>query len=145
MQSTRAPEQTTEPSNPARGGPERRDRLDHPGQRRRTPFLRLHLASLVTLLVIVVFTVGLFLVTASLHNSNENRLLRQRAREAGVTVTAAVSSLQTPLSSAAEVAEATNGAANRLRNVAASVVGPGRSFVSLALRRLDDARHTVAV
>jgi serine phosphatase RsbU (regulator of sigma subunit) len=142
MQSrTRDPEHATEVARPAPEPPESHDARTPA----RTPLVRLHLASLVTLLVIVAVTVGLFLVTASLHDSNENRLLRQRAREAGVTVTAAVSSLQTPLSSAAQVAEATRGDANRFRNVAASVVGTGRTFVSLSLWRLDQPTHPIAV
>ncbi|HEY7136208.1 MAG TPA: PP2C family protein-serine/threonine phosphatase [Acidimicrobiia bacterium] len=142
MQSrTRDPESRTEATQAAPARPDRAEARP----RKRTPFPRLHLASLVTLLVIVAFTIGLFLVTASLHNSNENRLLKQRAREAGVTVTAAVSGLQTPLSSAAQVAQATNGNVDQFRRVAASVVGTGRSFVSLALWRMDDPTGPIAV
>jgi hypothetical protein len=57
----------------------------------------------------VLITVGLSFGAYSLHDSNENRLLKQRVREAGVVLGASIPALQTPLASAAVLAESTGG------------------------------------
>ena len=50
-----------------------------------------------------------------LYRHNESRLLGLRARELGLVLTATVPTIQTPLASAAELADATNGNARRFR------------------------------
>jgi serine phosphatase RsbU (regulator of sigma subunit) len=70
---------------------------------------------------------------ASLHDSNENRLLRQRVREVATVVTAAIPSLQTPLASAAVLAEATNGNPEQFRRLMAPIVAARTPFISVSL------------
>ena len=53
-------------------------------------------------------TATLALTARSLHDDNENRLLHQRVDEAAAVLSAAIPNLQTPLSSGAVLAEATN-------------------------------------
>jgi serine phosphatase RsbU (regulator of sigma subunit) len=57
----------------------------------------------------LVVTATLAWTTWELHQSNEDRLLRQRVREAASVITTALPSIQTPLASAAELADATDG------------------------------------
>jgi hypothetical protein len=83
------------PGSPGRG-PRRRGRS--------TPF-NVAIVAIVGLLITAALSLGAF----AIHNSNEDRLLKQRVREVGLVVTAAVPSTQTPLASAAVLAESTNG------------------------------------
>ena len=96
---------------------------------------------------VVAFLLGL-LVTAAfavslreLYDRNENHLLLLRAREVGSVLTAAVPSIQTPLASAAELADATGGNAQKFRVFMAPYVGPGRQFASASLWRLGTSTH----
>ena len=92
-----------------------------------------HLAATAVVLVGFVVTAALAVGTESLHNSNETRLLRQRVREAGAVVTAAVPSLQTPLASAAVLAEATNANQASLRRLLTPLAAKGGPFASLSV------------
>lgn len=78
-------------------------------------------------------TAAFALISLALYDQNENHLLHLRAREVGSVLTAVVPSLQTPLASAAELADATGGSAQRFRALMAPYVGPGRQFVSVSL------------
>jgi serine phosphatase RsbU (regulator of sigma subunit) len=82
-----------------------------------------------------------FAITAhGIYDHNENRLLRLRAREVSSVLTASLPSLQTPLASAAEVADATAGNVQKLRAFLAPYVGPGRQFASVSLWRVGTRR-----
>lgn len=87
-------------------------------------------------------TAALALTSLALYDQSENRLLRLRAREVGSVLQAVVPSLQTPLASAAELADATGGNARQFRAFMAPYVGPGRQFVSASLWRLGTAHPT---
>ena len=63
----------------------------------------------------LVITAALSVTTSVLYNHNEHRLLRLRARELSLVLTAVVPSIQTPLASAAELANATNGNPQKFR------------------------------
>ncbi len=90
------------------------------------------MASLAFLLGLAV--TGVFAVTSRvLYDHNEDHLLRLRAREVGSVLTAVVPSIQTPLASAAELADATAGNAQKFRVFMAPYVGPGRQFASASL------------
>src|SRR5207302_5254 len=54
-------------------------------------------------------TAGFALASLRLYDRNESRLLRLRAREVSSVLVAVVPSIQTPLASAAELADATGG------------------------------------
>lgn len=94
----------------------------------------------------VAFLLGLavtaaFAVTSLvLYDQNEDHLLRLRAREVGSVLTAVVPSIETPLASASELADATAGNAQKFRIFMAPYVGPGRQFASASLWRLGLSR-----
>jgi serine phosphatase RsbU (regulator of sigma subunit) len=90
-------------------------------------------AATLALLVGLAVTATLSLTSLWLYDRNENRLLDLRARELGLVLTAAVPSIQTPLASAAELADATGGDPQRFRAFMSSYVGPGRQFTSASL------------
>jgi serine phosphatase RsbU (regulator of sigma subunit) len=89
-----------------------------------------------TLLVGLIVTGALALVSRSQYNDNEQRLLSLRVRDAGALVTAAVPGIETPLASAAELADATNGDTQKFKQLTSREVGTtGQQFVSLSLWR----------
>src|SRR5579862_6330061 len=63
----------------------------------------------IALLLGLAVTAAFALISSALYNQNEDRLLRLRAHEVGSVLTAAVPTLQTPLASGAELADATGG------------------------------------
>jgi Stage II sporulation protein E (SpoIIE) len=77
-------------------------------------------------------------VSASTYTNNENRLLGLRVRDAGALITTALASVQTPLASAAALADATDGDVAKFKSFIAPSVGPQgqRTFVSVSLWRL---------
>ena len=93
-------------------------------------------ASVVALLLGLAVTAAFALTSLALYHQSEERLLRLRAHEVGSVLTAVVPSLQTPLASAAELADATGGSAQKFRSFIAPYVGPSRQFVSASLWRL---------
>jgi serine phosphatase RsbU (regulator of sigma subunit)/type II secretory pathway pseudopilin PulG len=91
------------------------------------------------LVVGAVVTIALVLVTRAVHEDNEDRLLQQRAREAGSVLTAALPGIQTPLASAAEVVDVTDGTdQDAFRRLMSPLVDAGNPYVSASLWRLDD-------
>ncbi len=92
-----------------------------------------HVSVLVVLVVGVLITAVLSLGARSVHNSNENRLLRQRVREVATVVAAAIPTVQTPLASAAVLAEATNGNLAAFRRLMVPIVAAGQPFISASL------------
>jgi serine phosphatase RsbU (regulator of sigma subunit) len=92
------------------------------------------------LVVGLVVTAAFSLTSLALYNRNENRLLSLRVRELGLVLSAAVTSIQTPLASAAELADATDGNRQKFRAFMAPYVGPGRQFASASLWPLTGAR-----
>jgi serine phosphatase RsbU (regulator of sigma subunit) len=87
-------------------------------------------AALVTGLIV---TGALALTSAAVYNRNEQRLLNLRVRELSLVLAATAPSIQTPLASAAELANATGGDAQKFRAFMAPYVGPGRQFTSVSL------------
>ena len=85
----------------------------------------------------VLITAGLSLGAYSLHNSNEDRLLGQRAREVGVVLATAIPTIQTPLASAAVLAESTDAKPAAFRKFVAPLLQPQGSqppqFTSVSL------------
>jgi hypothetical protein len=105
-----------------------------------------HRASIVVFAVGVAVTAVLAFTAATLHDSNENRLLHQRVSEAAAVLSAAIPNLQTPLSSGAVLAEATQ--ANR--GALTSLMKPlttGGPFVSVSVwpTHASDPRPLVVV
>jgi Stage II sporulation protein E (SpoIIE) len=74
-------------------------------------------------------------ISASTYSSNEKRLLDLRVRDAGALIAEALPSIQTPLASAAALADATDGDVAKFKKF----IGPsvaGKRFVSVSLWRL---------
>jgi serine phosphatase RsbU (regulator of sigma subunit) len=97
------------------------------------------LAAAVLVAVLVVAS-ALAWTSRSLYDHNETRLLNARVRELGLVVAGAVPSIQTPLASAAALADATSGDPQKFRRFMAPYVGPGRQFTSVSLWPLDTGR-----
>jgi serine phosphatase RsbU (regulator of sigma subunit) len=94
---------------------------------------------LAVLIVVLAVAGALAGVSESVFTHNENRLLKLRVKEAGSVLTAGLIDTQTPLASAAELADATNGNVQRFQRLVAPYVAPGltQTFVSVSLWRLD--------
>jgi serine phosphatase RsbU (regulator of sigma subunit) len=88
----------------------------------------------------LVVTAGLALLSLGLYDRNESRLLGLRVRELGLVLTTVVPSIQTPLASAAELADTTDGSPEKFRAFMTPYVGPGRAFASASLWRLGGAQ-----
>ncbi len=114
------------------GASEPRDRARH-GPR----------APLAVLMIGVLVTGLLTWLSSGLYSSNEKRLVELRGRELGAVLAEALPSTQTPLASAAALADATNGDPQKFRRFVASYVGPPprHQFVSVSLWRLRSAQR----
>jgi serine phosphatase RsbU (regulator of sigma subunit) len=90
------------------------------------------------LVVGLVVTGVLVWVSASTYTNNENRLLKLRVDDAGALIAEALPSVQTPLASAAALADATDGDVGKFKSFIGPSVGPqGRAqYVSVSLWRL---------
>ena len=102
-------------------------------------------AGVIALIVGLVVTAALTLTALTLYDRNETRLLKLSALELSSLLSAAVPTVQTPLASAAELADATGGNPQKFRAFMAAYVGAGRQFQSASLWRLGDARPTPTV
>jgi serine phosphatase RsbU (regulator of sigma subunit) len=96
-------------------------------------------AAALAFLMGIVVTAALALTSLGLYDRNESRLLRLRVRELGLVLTTVVPSIQTPLASAAELANTTGGSPQRFTAFMAPYVGPGRAFASASLWPLGGA------
>ena len=96
-------------------------------------------AGVIALIMGLLVTAALTLTALTLYDRNETRLLKLSALELGSLLSSAVPTIQTPLASAAELADATGGNAQKFRAFMAPYVGKGRQFQSASLWRLGDA------
>ncbi len=89
---------------------------------------------LIAVLVVGISVVGLLSWTSwSVYDRNESRLLELKAKEGSSVLGAALPVIQTPLTSASALAEATNGDPRQFQALMELYVGPGRPFVSASL------------
>jgi serine phosphatase RsbU (regulator of sigma subunit) len=98
---------------------------------------RLHVSTVVILVVGVGLTVGLAISARAVHNNNEERLLRERVQEAGVLLTGVLPSRESPLASAAAVAEATDGDRDAFTRLMKPIVGPTGQYATAAIWSTD--------
>ncbi len=87
------------------------------------------------LLVGLLVTGVLVWISASTYSSNEKRLLNLRVRDAGALIAEALPSVQTPLASAAALADATDGDVAKFKKFIGPSVAAKR-FASVSLWRL---------
>jgi serine phosphatase RsbU (regulator of sigma subunit) len=86
-----------------------------------------------TLALGLTLTIVLTLLAQTVYSRNEHHLLGLRARDASALVSAALPAIQTPLASAAELADATGGSPMKFRSFAKAYVGPRGEFASLSI------------
>lgn len=85
-------------------------------------------------------TAALALTSLVLYDHNEDRLLRLRARELNLVLASTLPATQTPLATAAELANATAGNPRKFRAFIADYAGPGKQFASASLWRVRAGR-----
>jgi len=97
-------------------------------------------SAVVVVLVGALATGGLAAASAALNSSNENRLLKLRAKEVASLITSALPNIQTPLASAAALADVTGANRSRFERLVMPYVGSGPSsqFVSMSLWQTGD-------
>lgn len=95
----------------------------------------------VVLIVSLAITAALTLVSNSQYTKNEQRLLDLRVRDVAALLSTSIPSIQTPLASAAALADATNGDVRKFRNFVSSYVGPRptHQFVTMSLWQVSGA------
>jgi serine phosphatase RsbU (regulator of sigma subunit) len=91
-----------------------------------------------TLLLGTALTVVLTVLSSTVYTRDERHLLRLRVRDASALVTSALPGLQTPLASAAELADATGGSPMKFRSFAKAYVGAHGEFASLSIWDVQD-------
>lgn len=103
--------------------------------RERAPYV----SAVVVLAVGLAVTAALVWVSASQYSANENRLLALRAHDVGSVLTEVLPSIQTPLGSAAALADDTHGSPGRVRSFLTPYVGTGgaRPFISVSVWWVD--------
>ncbi|HYI62890.1 MAG TPA: PP2C family protein-serine/threonine phosphatase [Acidimicrobiales bacterium] len=104
--------------------------------------------SLVVVVAGVVVTVALALAARAAHDENEDRLLRQRTREAAAVLQAAVPGLEAPLATSAALAEVVDDDGRGVevfRRTMGTQVGQGGPFVSLSVWRVDVPTPTIVL
>lgn len=116
-------------------GASRRTRRGPAAGRGPFSFQRLTIVVLVIALVVVGF---LTWASQKSYNDNENRLLGLKAKEVGAVLTAVVPSIQTPLATATQLADASAGSVAQFDQFMGPLVGPKKTFVSASLWRLND-------
>jgi serine phosphatase RsbU (regulator of sigma subunit) len=98
-----------------------------------------------TLVLGAVLTAVLTILSHSVYTRNEHHLLSLRVRDASALVSAALPTVQTPLASVAELADATGGSPMKFRSFAKSYVGPHGEFASLSIwNQVDPSRGPLA-
>ena len=86
----------------------------------------------------LVIFLGLAIGSRMLYDQTENRLLHQRASEAGAALQLTVNQVKAPLDAAAKLAAATNGDAASFAKIVEPYLGTktGQTFTSAALYRI---------
>jgi serine phosphatase RsbU (regulator of sigma subunit) len=101
--------------------------------------------ALVVLIVGLVVTAALAVAAQVIYDRNEDRLLRLRVRELGLVLSSALPADQTPLASAAALADATDGNAQKFRSFMSDYAREGRQFESVSLWPLGRANPAPTV
>ncbi len=120
------------------------------GTRETEPVTRSHAASR-TLPPLVVLVVGL-LITAALawicwtvNDRNETRLLRVQVQQAGAVISAVVPSIEAPLASGVDIADATGGDPGKFSAYMSPHVGPAGVYASVTLVAVGPPARAVTV
>jgi serine phosphatase RsbU (regulator of sigma subunit) len=98
-----------------------------------TPSPRPSQVALVVLVVGLIVTAALAVAALGIYNRNEDRLLRLRVHELSLVLTGALPASETPLASAAALADATAGNPTKFRSFIKDYTREGRQFASVSL------------
>jgi serine phosphatase RsbU (regulator of sigma subunit) len=100
-----------------------------------------------TVLFGLVIAVALSIASHSVYERDQRHLLRLRVRDAGSLLTTAVPGIQTTLASAAELADATGGNAEKFTRFITPYAGTGAAheFASVSLWRVSSVRRSPVV
>ena len=110
------------------------EKSDIGGDRRRL----VHLTTILVVATGLLLTVVLGIAVVTARDNNEERLFRQRTREAAAVLTAALPGIQTPLASSVEVVEESAGADQEaFRRLLTPLAEAGEPYVSASLWRAD--------
>lgn len=112
---------------------------------RRRPWWRPHPLTVLVALAGVLLTTGLTWGAARIHDRNEDRLLAQRTREGASIISANLATLQTPLRSLADLAEATNGEDDILRRALSALLVREERYVAATVWLADGSLLTPLV
>jgi serine phosphatase RsbU (regulator of sigma subunit) len=112
---------------------------------RRTDRSRRHLPSLVVLVLGLLITAVLAWTCWTVNDRNETRLLRTQVQEGGTLLAAALPAIETPLTSAVDIAQATGGDPAKFSAYMGQYVGAGRSYASVSLFDLRPVPQRIAL
>ncbi len=89
----------------------------------------------VAILIVGLLVTGILVwVSRTNYNNNEKRLLQLKVKEVAAVLASAQPAIETPLSSAAAIADETNGNVQKFRSFASSYIGSGQGrFLTLSL------------
>jgi serine phosphatase RsbU (regulator of sigma subunit)/type II secretory pathway pseudopilin PulG len=99
---------------------------------------RVHAMTVFVVVIALVITAVLVVVTRVIRDNNEDRLLNQRAHEAAAVTETRFGDVESPLASAAILADSTSGAVDPFLSLMDPIVRKGRRFISASLWYLDD-------
>jgi hypothetical protein len=99
--------------------------------------------SLVVVVVLLVLTTAVAWGASEIHQRNENRLLKLELTQAASVVSATVPSIQIPLVSAAQLADATSGSVPSFQKYMGEFVGTTDEFVFASLWRTSAGGQTI--
>jgi hypothetical protein len=97
------------------------------------------------LVVGLVVTAVLSWICWTVNDRNETRLLRIQVQQGATVISASIPSIEAPLSSAVDVADATGGDPGKFTSYLAPFVGPGREYASASLLALTPRPRSVTV
>jgi serine phosphatase RsbU (regulator of sigma subunit) len=111
---------------------------DMPPTRGLTPVL----AKVTVAVVGLVITASVAWTAWTLNRHNEHRLLEVQTRQAAAVLSSSILSLRDPLETALQIESATGGSTTHFDQFTATIVGPGRPFVSAVLWTSDGSTWT---
>jgi serine phosphatase RsbU (regulator of sigma subunit) len=105
----------------------------------RSPLFPIPPSAIVVVVVGVCVAIVLAVGARALHDANERRLVRQRAREVGAVAAMSTTNIQTELATGAALADATTADRESFTRLMQPIVAAGRPFVSVSVWRAGDA------
>jgi serine phosphatase RsbU (regulator of sigma subunit) len=109
------------------------------GSQAHSAFRGVHRLTVTVVVVALLLTAGLVVLTRTVRDRNENRLLDQRAHEVTAVTGSSIQGLRAPLADAATLAEVTGGSASTFTGLMTPITAVGFPFASASLWRVGDS------